>query len=287
MCRCGVTHMGVGATMLIPPTKTNGGFNCCATTTYFDGSNDDMRRTSTMGGISASRRGLIAFDLGWVNSIPTSRTLFSISTNGLNASTVVGFDASSRLTMTVTDGSPTSIFSFRTNVAFNLVSVPFSFFRFLVSWDTDFSAGNKIGKIWNSITGSDTVITSDAAAAFTIPYNQSRTTFHIGATVSGPRLEGVHTNFLFAPGVYQDVHDPTVQEYYFTPDETPVCEWFTSNNGGWACGSQPAIYWRDKFDSFQNNYGYGGAFTVTGALTGERSPCDTLLGDGGGVIIPD
>lgn len=272
MCRCGLSHFGVAATMVNRNWKTASGYDCCAWGTYFDGSSDDIKRGAELVGISDSSTFVMAFNVA-ANGPVNLKSFCTISNNGATPGLTIGWDSSHRLVVTVTPGAASPVFSFRSNLSF-LPSFPLSYMNVLIAVNTNFSAGNKIGQLYINDT-LDSVVVSDSGVAFNIDFTQPRFTYCTDQSQSSSARPPIATSFFyFHAGVFQDFSVAANRRLYFTPDSTPVCELFTSNNGGWASGGQPHIYLRDSYATYQTNYGTGGTLTVTGALTGEMSPCD-------------
>lgn len=276
MCRCGLSHLGINSTMVIPAWKTASGADCCAWGTQFDGTNDNLVRTSQFNGAVDSSQMTLAMCF-YVTGSVASDGMVTISNNGLNPSLSGIFNASSQLSIAVRDGTPFNSYSIRSNTAF-IPSFPPSFVTVLCSIDTNFSAGNKLGHLYiNDV--SDVGSIGDVAPAFNIDWTQNRFTHCIGATLAAAsRCNVIMVGLYLHQGVYMDFSVEANRRFFFTPDNTPTCNWITSNNGTYASGSQPKVLLIDPFATYNTNYGDGGALTVTGALTGGISPCDTQPG---------
>lgn len=256
--------------------KTASGYDCCAFGTQFDGTNDDLRRTSQFSGAVDSSQVIIAAGF-YVTASVASDSLVTISTNGLNPALVISFNGANQLSISVTNKPSLNNYSIRTNTAF-IPSIPPSYTTLLCSIDTNFSAGNKLGHLYiNDV--SDAGLIGDASPAFNIDWTQNRFTHCIGATLSAAsRASVIMTGLYIHQGAYMDFSVEANRRFFFTPDRTPTCNWLTSNNGTYASGSQPTICLIDAYSTYNNNYGSGGTITVTGALTGGVSPCDTVTG---------
>ena len=275
MC-LGLSHVGMNNVMRIPCQKTASGADCCAFGTQFDGTNDDLRRTTQFSGVSDSSQMTLAMCF-YVTAYVASDSLATISITGVNPALNVAFDASNRISISVTDGSPINKYLIRTNTSF-IPSFPPSFTTVLCSVDTNFSAGNKLGHLYiNDV--SDAGLIGDAAPAFNIDWTQNRFTHCINPTFSAAsRASVIMVGFYLHQGVYMDFSVEANRRFFFTPDRTPTCNWLTSNNGTYASGSQPTVCLIDAHSTYNNNYGSGGTITVTGALTGGVSPCDAVTG---------
>jgi len=262
--------------MVIPAWKTASGADCCAFGTQFDGTNDDLRRTTQFSGVSDSSQMTLAMCF-YVTAYVASDSLATISITGVNPALNVAFDASNRISISVTDGSPINQYLIRTNTGF-IPSFPPSFTTVLCSVDTNFASGNKLGHLYVN-DSSNVGLIGDASPAFNIDWTQNRFTHCIGQTFSAAsRAAVIMVGFYLHQGVYMDFSVEANRRFFFTPDGTPTCNWLTSNNGTYASGSQPTVCLIDAHSTYNNNYGSGGTITVTGALTGGVSPCDTVTG---------
>lgn len=256
--------------------KTASGYDCCAFGTQFDGTNDDLRRTSQFSGVSDSSQMTLAMCF-YVTGSVASDTMISLSSNGFSPALTGSFNASSQLTISVSDGPGANTYSIRSSSGF-IPAFPSQFTTVLCSIDTNFPAGSKLGHLYINDSSNVSLI-GDAAPAFNIDWTQNRFTHCIGQTFSAAsRAAVIMVGFYLHQGVYMDFSVEANRRFFFTPDRTPTCNWLTSNNGTYASGSQPTVCLIDAYSTYNNNYGSGGTITVTGALTGGVSPCDTVTG---------
>lgn len=262
--------------MRIPCPKTNGGYDCCAFGTQFDGTNDNLVRTSQFSGAVDSSQMTLAMCF-YVTGSVASDSMATLSTNGLSPALNVSFNASSQLTVSVSDGPSLNNYSIRSSVAF-VPSFPPSFTTVLCSIDTNFASGNKLGHLYVN-DSSDVGLIGDASPAFNVDWTQNRFTHCINSMLSASsRANVIMVGLYLHQGLYMDFSVEANRRFFFTPDRTPTCNWLTSNNGTYASGSQPTVCLIDAYSTYNNNYGSGGTITVTGALTGGVSPCDTVTG---------
>lgn len=285
VCRCGISHSGINATQVNRAWKTASGADCCSWGTQFDGTNDDVRRTTQFTGAVDSSRMTLAMCF-YVTGSVASDTMISLSSNGLSPALTGSFNASSQLTISVSDGPGANTYSIRSSSGF-IPAFPSQFTTVLCSIDTNFPAGSKLGHLYINDSSNVSLI-GDAAPAFNIDWTQNRFTHCIGATLAAAsRCNVIMVGLYLHQGVYMDFSVEANRRFFFTPDNTPTCNWITSNNGTYASGSQPKVLLIDPFATYNTNYGDGGALTVTGALTGGISPCDTVPGFdvGGGEAV--
>lgn len=140
----------------------------------------------------------------------------------------------------------------------------------LMSWDTNFSAGNKLSHIYKNDVD-DKVVSSDPNAAANVDYTRSN--WVIGATAAGgSKLNGCLAEFYFAPGQYLDFSNSANRRKFISAAGKPVD---LGVDGSLPTGTAPIIYLNNPAASFGTNKGTGGNFTITGTLdTASTSPSD-------------
>lgn len=140
----------------------------------------------------------------------------------------------------------------------------------LASWNTNFSAGNKLRQLYlNDVSNVTTV--ADAAAAFNVDYTQ--TNHAVGSMVNTTqKLNADLADVWFAPGQYIDFSVQANRRKFRNGFGKPV---YLGTNGELPTGTAPRIFLQGPASAFAMNKGTGGNFTVTGTLTDAlTSPSD-------------
>jgi len=142
--------------------------------------------------------------------------------------------------------------------------------HFLLSWNTAFSASNKLSHLYvNDV--SDKSVVSDIAASFNIDYTRGNWGF--GAVPSASqKFNGCMAEFYFAMGQYLDFSVEANRRKFISATGKPVS---LGADGSLPTGSAPTVYLNNPAASFGTNKGTGGNFTITGTLdTASTSPSD-------------
>lgn len=165
----------------------------------------------------------------------------------------------------LTDGS-SSLFIVSTNT--NIIPEDDTWRHCLLAWDTNFSAGNKIGQIYVDDVDRYNGV-NDASAAFNVEYNVNDwgVSNNIVRTSSAYIDGGISE--LWFDDTYIDISVKANRRKFISSSKRPVK---LGSDGSRPTGSQPAIYLRGNGTGFNVNSGSGGDFTVTGTLT---TPSDT------------
>lgn len=147
---------------------------------------------------------------------------------------------------------------------------PSGWINILASWDTNFSAGNKLLHIYiNNV--SDIATKFDTDAAFNVDYTE--TDWGVGANPNGNNLlwNGCMSEVYFAPGQYLDFSN-SANRAKFISGGKPVD---LGSDGSLPTGTAPILYLKNPAASFGTNSGTGGNMTITGTLdVASTSPSD-------------
>lgn len=131
----------------------------------------------------------------------------------------------------------------------------------LASWNTNFTAGNKLSHLYINNVSDKTVVT-DSAAAFTIDY--TRGDFGVGGIpLLGIQLvDGCMAETYFAPGQYLDFSNPTNRAKFISGGK-PVD---LGADGSLPTGTAPILYIKNPAASVGTNSGTGGNMTANGSF---------------------
>lgn len=129
----------------------------------------------------------------------------------------------------------------------------------LASWDTNYSAGNKLGHLYiNDV--SDKVVESDSDSSFTVDYTS--TDHVVGGAVTGTSLLGADVAELyFAPGQFLDFSNSTNRRKFISAAGKPVS---LGSDGSTPTGVAPILYLKGQAATFATNKGTGGGMTSNG-----------------------
>ena len=161
----------------------------------FDGTNDWMERGAELTGIVDGTQGIFS---GWVRldgGDTSARQIISINGN----TCIIQRSAADLFRLLLRDSTPTTLLDFKT---VNTYITGSSWLHFLASWDTNFTAGNKLHHLYiNDV--SDKQIAVDSAAAGTIDYTLGN--WAVGNSVGGGNIfNGCLAEIYFAPNQYLD-----------------------------------------------------------------------------------
>lgn len=160
----------------------------------------------------------------------------------------------------------TETFSFKT---VNTYVASATWLNILASWDTNFSAGNKISNLLINGT-SDKTVNSDSNAAFNIDYTASDQFLSLSSAGSD-RFNGCISEVYFAPGQFLDFTNPTNVAKFISGGK-PVT---LGSNGAMPTGVAPILYLRNPAASIGNNSGTGGNMAPAGTIVDcSTSPSD-------------
>lgn len=130
----------------------------------------------------------------------------------------------------------------------------------LASWDTNFSAGNKIANLYvNDVN--DRAVPTDVGVAFNVKYTQTawalgRPAFH------DTLLNGCLAEMYFAPGQFLDFSVTANRRRFISSTGKAVD---LGIDGSTPTGTAPILYLKNPAASVGTNSGTGGDFTIGGA----------------------
>lgn len=231
-----------------------------ANAAQFDGSTTYLAHSDF--GITSNSRGILSF---WYK--PTGGTqsslMFFTNKGTLQGSVGCQLDASGALRVFLTDNGNTSttvFLAFKSNNS--IFTVDNIYKHILISWDTNFSAGNKLYNLYVNGLNVATSIT-DASAAFNVDLQQ--VAWWTGANHdTNQKITGALSELYFSVGTYMDFSILANRRKFITSSNRPA---ILGSNGSLPTGSQPLIYFKGSGTGFNVNSGTGGDFTTLGTLT--------------------
>lgn len=136
----------------------------------------------------------------------------------------------------------------------------------LMSWDTNFSDGNKLFKMYlDDVSIFDSI--SDGGGAFSVPWNNANETgvLTYGASGITQGFNGCVAEFYLNTDDYLDFDTEANRRKFIKSDGSPVAD--LGATGSDPTGLQPAIYLKAPAAGFTTNLGYAGNFTAVSAFT--------------------
>ena len=230
----------------------------------FDGTNDYLLRGSDLTGTVDSSTGILS---AWLRFDGGNGTNLGALYNDTQNVRLVK-NSSDKLRMVLgTSAGGTKQLIFETATAYTAGA---TWLHILASWDTNFSAGNKIGQLYVN-DANDYSLVSDTATAFNVDYTAAN--WSVGArTVGDQTLNGCMADLYFAPNQYLDFSVEANRRKFISASGKPVN---LGSDGSLPTGSAPIVYLNNPAASFGTNKGTGGDFTITGSLdTASTSPSD-------------
>ena len=233
----------------------------------YDGGADYLSRASDLAGNADSRQGILSF---WVRlDGGDGATMQLLSGNpGTGATVSLSRSSSNNLQFQVFNSALTSFI--QRNSAGGTFTASAAWKHVLLSWDTDFSAGNKLLHFYVDGTDVGTSI-ADSSAAFDIDYTVAG--WSVAATTTGSGVfNGALAELYFAPGQYLDFSQEGNREAFRSSSGKPVD---LGPTGSDATGTAPILYLPNPAASAGTNAGTGGNFTINGSpATASTSPSD-------------
>lgn len=226
----------------------------CPRGVTFDGTNDYLTRGADLDGSANNSQGTCFF---WVKLDAAGDGVRQRILNSGNAAVILERTAANRFQIFVANGALTATLG----GALTRTSSD-GWMSVMMSWDTNFSAGNKLMNIWVNDTD-DSGVKTDASAAFAVDYTS--TDWGIGARPSdgANKLNGDLADFWFAEGVYFDFSIESNRRKFIASNHGAVD---LGADGSKPTGTAPIVFMRGPASAFATNLGTGGNFTVTGAL---------------------
>ena len=247
----------------------------CPEGVTFDGTNDWLTRGGALSGISDGSQGAASFWIRFSGSTGTAYRWFTSNTTNVRFRS----PTTGEVIFRVSAGGGSFL-----NVTSTIQIVPDTFWHHvLLSWDTNFTAGNKLYHlVIDDVV--DTPSVTDANPAFNVDYT-TPTDWIVGAgDVSGlDKLNGDQADFWFTTE-YLDFSVEAERRKFITASGGAVADLGAS--GGLPTGTAAKVYLRGPATNFATNLGSGGNFTVTGTLTdsADDPPCGdvSVIEDGDG-----
>ncbi len=221
----------------------------------YNGTTNYLNRGANLNGIADSPTGILSF---WIKASNTGELLISIGNQVISIQLIAdGGGFLVRIVLGSGSGA-TMLYQSSTTSSFS------SWINILSSWNTNFSAGNKLQQLYISDSSNlGTVV--DGSAAFSIGYS-SETDWLISAATATPT--GLYTGCLseiyFAPDQYLDFSVTANRRLFISGTGSPVP---LGVDGSIPTGTAPRIYFRDAAASAGNNSGNGGNFTTHGSFS--------------------
>ncbi len=244
--------------------------NCLANSVNFDGTNDYLRINSDMASNADGSQGVISFWFRLNTGTTVNHEIYSTQ----NQRVRIYKTSSYKMRVQLQAANGIDQFVFETISSFG-PAVHTGYTHFLASWNTNLSAGNKVGAIYINDAPSVAIV-SDASPAFNIDYTD---TFHsIGGANSSYRYNGDLAGFYFDNRSILDLSIEANRRGFIASNGLPTGDLRYSRNSGWASGAEPIIYLKYPVASYGVNEGNGGNFSIIGALSHVMGPCDILSG---------
>lgn len=230
----------------------------------FDGTNDYLLRGGPLTSVVDGRQGIISFWFRVDGGDGTTRRF----TSNYSTSASINFtlNTGNAWNLVVQDITTSLNFAFRSSTTY---ATDTAWHHLVSSWDTNFSAGNKLAKIICDGVDVTTIIT-DASAAFDICYATLVTEWATGTLAAAPGAGLISmclAEYYFNTATYLDLSNSANVQKFRTVAGTPAN---LGANGSTPTGSQPAIYLHTGLagaaSDFGTNLGFGGGMTITGSL---------------------
>lgn len=218
----------------------------------FDGTNDYLSRGAGLTGAADNAKGIFCC---WFRRDGTGSLMALI--NRTSNYVEVKFSAANELVVTVWDAAGADILDFTSSSTFT----DGNWHSLNVSWDTNFTAGDKLMKVYIDDAAASGSL-SDGSGAFSVGYVAANWT--IGARVAGgQKFNGCLAEIYFAIGQYLDFSNSTNRRKFVSALNKPVD---LGVDGSLPTGSQPIVYLNNPAVSFGTNKGSGGDFSIVGSL---------------------
>ena len=237
----------------------------CTEGVTFDGTNDWLSSGAPLTGVVDGPRGTLSILVKGAGG-PGNHIM-----RGASAVYVAQIDSSRRITITVW-GTGGEFLQFRSATGYKNDG---RYHNVLISWDANFSAGNKKKHV--AIDGVPVAIdlVTDTSVAFDVNYS-GETDLGVYALDSGvQKYAGDTSDFWFSTTDYFDLDVATNCRKFSDAVGRPID---LGPNGELPTGTSPAIFLKGPAATYGNNLGTGGGFIVHGVLTDATS--DPLCGGG-------
>lgn len=259
-------------------------FLCQAGAGLFDGTNDWLKLGADMSSNADGTQGIFSVWLTFSAATNVQRYIYA------NAEKTILIERTSagkfQVTLKNSGGTSSLIFTGSTSYGVGgVISTGQKYAHIAITWDTNFSAGNKKCQIYIDGVAEALTIT-DADPAFTVKYTGTQHGLMANIADGSAKWAGSVGCLYYNNQAYLDLAIPAnlakLRQVYIGNGFPSLM----GTNGSAVTLSQPIIFLNNDFSTFGNNLGYGGGFSVQGALTAADpvSPC--LLPEST-VIIPE
>jgi hypothetical protein len=236
----------------------------------FEGSNDNMRRTSSLADLTDGKTGIFSLWFRKNGGDGGQRFLLINGDPAASADKVnLQFDSANRLVLTLRRNSSYQI-AWQCRAG-SYTAGP-AWHHFLAAWDLNDSAKCKIYVDGADVTDS----VSGPVASYSIGYSSA--TWYVGSSTTATlqNYNGDLAEMYFAPNQWLDITQASVRNLFRTPAGKPAD---LGSNGSVPTGSVPTIYFHLDDGEAPNNFAINrtgkGDFTVGGGLaTAATSPSD-------------
>ncbi len=228
----------------------------------FDGTNDYLTRGGDLTGSKNGRQGTLSV---WLRLDGGDGANLFFLANG----TGIQFRRSSanKMAFNLDNASGGALVRFTSNDAFTASA---TWMHILLSWNVNFSIGNKIIRLYVNDASAAVTVGSEFAAA-DIGYAESSWTVGAAAAANNP-FNGAISELWFDQSTYLDFSVEANRRKFIGADGKPVR---LGADGSLPTGSAPILYLNNPAASFGINKGTGGSFSVTGSLDdASTSPSD-------------
>lgn len=227
----------------------------------FDGTNDWLTRGGVYTGLTDGSQGIMSF---WFRIDGGDGTTRKFSQNSSGGKFDVGLITSNVIRIQLRDATAALVLLYDSTTTFTAGA---TWHHVVASWDTNFSAGNKLIKVM--VDGvQDTGSVTDGSIAFSIDYATAITEYAIasnGASLGTQLFSGCLSEFYFT-NTYLDVSQAGNLAKFYSGGK-PVN---LGANGSTPTGVQPIVFLHvassGAASDFGTNLGSGGGMTITGSL---------------------
>lgn len=223
----------------------------------YDGTTNQLT-TSSISGLTDTSFGILTFFINPSSGSGQGIMVTHISGTGAGDSIIVQTNAGGTITVTLSElrgSGPTSAYNFTSTSAVNVSA----WNSVLIAWNTNQSAGNKVGQIY--INGSGGTTSTDISPAFNVALTGCSA--RVG-TNNSILFSGCLSEFFFAPGQFLDFTVAGNRSKFITGTNHPAS---LGVNGSVPTGTQPRIYLHSAVPSEYVNSGNGGDLTPSGSFS--------------------
>lgn len=223
----------------------------------FDGSTNYLKKTSNLTGIADSKVGFMSFFL-YYSAI--NKTIFNHYNGTLqNVSVALSNANPAQINVVLGDGTNQWVFNSTSTITIN------TYYHIMIDWDTNYTAGNKIARIYANDTSLGVTTSSDTMGAVNVDYTSGSPVWSVGGNTGGGALfDGCLGQFTFYPGQTLDITNSTNRRKFSDSSFHPIS---IGRSGQTPTGTKPLIYLTSSVGSIGVNSGSGGNFdSVNGSF---------------------